>query len=115
MHVSIYPRQGKQIVNSRLPENKPTVEAICTMTSFDYSNQNPQGFCFLVQIRASVYFQKTTSLDNRIKYKKINETDSGSSGKMTPSCKRSVRTVYFRRGTEKPSAFNFLVLLKFHH
>ena len=29
--------------------------AICTMTSFYYYDQNPSGFCFLVQIRAFVF------------------------------------------------------------
>ena len=31
---------------------------------------------------------------------------------MTPSCKRSVGTLYSQRGTEKPSAFNSLQLNK---
>ena len=37
--------------------------AICTMTSFYYYDQNPSGFCFLVQIRAFV-IQTSLGLQN---------------------------------------------------
>ena len=57
---------------------------ICTMTSFYYYDQNPSGFCFLVQIRAFVI---QTSLGLQNKYERKNEKDYGRSSKMTPLCK----------------------------
>ena len=55
------------------------------MTSFYYYDQNPSGFCFLVQSRAFV-IQTSLRLQN-IKYERKNEKDSSCSSKMTPSCK----------------------------
>ena len=51
------------------------------MTSFNYYDQNPSGFFFLVRIKALVFF----NLAGVTKFK--NEKDSGRSSKMTPSCK----------------------------
>ena len=56
-----------------------------TMTSFYYYDQNPLGFCFLVQIRAFV-IQTSLGLQN-LNIKGKNEKDYGRSSKMTPSCK----------------------------
>ena len=53
------------------------------MASFYYYDQDPLGFCFLVQIRAFV-IQTSLGLHNlNMKGNK----DSGRSSKMTPSCK----------------------------
>ena len=42
--------------------------AICTMTSFYNYDQNPLGFCFLVQIRAFV-IQTSLGLQNKFERK----------------------------------------------
>ena len=55
------------------------------MASFYYYDQDPSGFCFLVQIRAFV-IQTSLGLHN-LNMKGKNEKDSGRSSKMTPSCK----------------------------
>ena len=55
------------------------------MTSFYYYDQNPLGFCLLLQIRALCYLN--LSGITKFKYERKNEKDSGRSSKMTPSCK----------------------------
>ena len=49
-----------------------------------YYDQNPSGFCFLVQITAFVI---NLAGITKFNYEKKNEKDSGHSSKMTPSCK----------------------------
>ena len=55
------------------------------MASFYYYDQDPSGFCFLVQIRAFVFFSLTGA--TKFKYEKKTQKNSGRSSKMTPSCK----------------------------
>ena len=74
------------------------------MTSFYYYDQNPSGFCFLVQIRA---FAIPTSLGlQNLNMKGKNEKDFGRSSKMTPSCKWLIGTQ-----KKKPSQTLFSWLL----
>ena len=47
-------------------------KVICTMTSF--SNQNPSGFCYLVQIRA---FDLAGIFQKNLYERKKNQKDSG--------------------------------------
>ena len=54
------------------------------MASFYYYDQDPSGFCFLVQITAC-YLNLTGA--TKFKYEKKNEKNSGRSSKMRPSCK----------------------------
>ena len=54
------------------------------------SDQNPSGFCFLVQIRAFVYLNLTGI--SKCKYERKNEKYSGRSSKKAPSCKRPIAT-----------------------
>ena len=61
------------------------VYTICAMTSFNYYDQNPSGFFFLVRIKALVFFNLAGVI--KFKYERKNEKDSGRSSKMTPSCK----------------------------
>ena len=66
------------------------------MTSFYYYDQNPLGFCFLVQIRAVLLFNPTGV--TKFKYERKNDKDSGRRSKMTPSCEwpfRPNKNVYF--------------------
>ena len=56
------------------------------MTSFYYYDQNPSGFCFIVQIKAFV-IQISLGLPNLNMKERKNVRDSGRSSKMTPSCK----------------------------
>ena len=55
------------------------------MASFYYYDQNPSGFCFLVQIRALVILS-SLGLPN-FKSERKNEKHYGRSSKMTPSGK----------------------------
>ena len=55
------------------------------MASFYYYDQNPLGFCFLVQIRAQCYLNLTGA--TKFKYERKNEKNSGHSSKMTLSGK----------------------------
>ena len=74
------------------------------MASFYYYDQNPSGFCFLVQIRA---FAIPTSLGlQNLNMKGKNEKDFGRSSKMTPSCKWLIGTQ-----KKKPSQTLFSWLL----
>ena len=63
------------------------------MTSFYYYDQNPSGFCFLVQIRA--FFNLNLAGISKFKYERKNEEYSGSSAKTTPPCKWPIPD-YFR-------------------
>ena len=54
------------------------------MASFYYYDQNPSGFCFLVQITAFVIKSSLELLNFKSEGK--NEKNSGRSSKMTPSC-----------------------------
>ena len=53
------------------------------MASLYYYEQNPSGFCFLVQIRAFV-IQTLTGI-TKFKYERKNENNSGRSSRMKPS------------------------------
>ena len=55
------------------------------MLPFYYFDQDPSGFCFLVQIRAFVILNLTGG--TKFTYEKKNEKNSARSSKMTPSCK----------------------------
>ena len=48
-----------------------------------YYDQDPSGFCFLVQIRAFCYLNLTGAA--KFKYERKNEKNSGRSSEMTPS------------------------------
>ena len=58
--------------------------AICMMSSFYYYDQDPSGFCFLVQIRAFVVLT-SLGLPN-LNMKRKNERNSGRSSKRTRIC-----------------------------
>ena len=62
------------------------------MTSFYYYDQNPSGFCFLVEIRAFV-FENALGIPNQ-NMKGKNEKDSGLSSKMTRSSKWPIAGIY---------------------
>ena len=55
-----------------------STERIYTMTSFYYYDQNPSGFCFLVQIRA---FVVEASWITKFKYERKNGMNFGRSSK----------------------------------
>ena len=55
------------------------------MVSFYYNDQNPSGFCFLVQI--SAFDIKNLVRITKFKCERKNEKNSGRSSKMTPLCK----------------------------
>jgi len=56
------------------------------MVSFYYYDQNPSGFCFLVQIKPGFCYLNLTGT-TKFKYKKKNEMNSVLSFKKTSSCK----------------------------
>ena len=55
------------------------------MASFSYYNQNPSGYCFLVQIKAFFYLNLTGITKFKYEREKMN---SGLSSKKTSSCKK---------------------------
>ena len=55
------------------------------MVSFHYYDQDPSGFCFLVQVRAFVILNPHGA--TKFKYKNKTQKNSGRSSKMTSSCK----------------------------
>ena len=70
------------------------------MTSFYYYDQNPSGFCFLVQIRA--FFNLNLAGISKFKYERKNEEYSGSSAKTTPPCKWPIPDYFrFRKTNEE--------------
>ena len=73
-----------------------------------YYDQNPSGFCFLVQITAFVI---NLAGITKFNYEKKNEKDSGHSSKMTPSCKWLIR--YFSLFFSSKGASSNLVGDKF--
>ena len=67
----------------------PGFDARNNLWLFYYYNQNPLGFCFLVQIRAFFYLILARII--KFKYERKNVKDSGHISKMMPSCKWPIR------------------------
>ena len=57
------------------------------MMSPSYCNQNPSGFCFLVQIRSFVIYTSLGLQNLNMKGKRKKEKDCGRSSKTMPLCK----------------------------
>ena len=60
------------------------------MTSVYCYDHNLLWFCFLVQIRAFVFYNSMGLQNEKLKYERKNEKDSGRSSKIMPSCKRPI-------------------------